>query len=334
MSPEQAEMNALGVDTRSDIYSLGVLLHELLTGATPIGRKRLRALPLDQAMRLIREEEPPRPSVRLTRVDDLPAVARARRTEPARLAKLYRGEIDWIVMKCLEKDRARRYDTASALGRDVERYLQNEPVEACPPSAVYRARKYARKHWPAIVTAFGFASMLMAGTAVSVWQAARATRAEREATEARDTAALYRDLLLKDPKLRGLPEDHPDRALALIRLGHVLLQTDQPAAAEHVLAECLAIRAKKMPGSWREYNACSLLGLAKLQQGKYAEAEPLLLRGNEGISRLEPEIPENTFVPPRSILSWVVRLYREWGKPDQADLWTKKLEARGAFHHW
>jgi hypothetical protein len=176
--------------------------------------------------------------------------------------------------------------------------------------------------------------MLMAGTAVSVWQAARATRAEREATEARDTAALYRDLLLKDPKLRGLPDDHPDRALALIRLGYVLLQTDSPAAAEHVLAESLAIREKKMPGTWREYNACSLLGLAKLQQGKYAEAEPLLLRGHEGIARLEQEIPQNTFVPPRSALVWLIRLYREWGKPDQAALWDAKLKARGAFHHW
>jgi serine/threonine protein kinase len=334
MSPEQAEMNSQGVDTRSDIFSLGVLLYELLTGQTPIERQRLRAAPLDEAMRLIREEEPVRPSVLLSRTSGLFATAQSRRMEPTRLLKLYRGEIDWIVLKCLEKDRARRYDTASALARDVERYLQNEPVEACPPSAVYRARKFGRKHWAAIATAVGFASLLLAGASVSIWQAARATRAEREATQARDTAALYRELLLNDPKLRGLPTDHPDRATALIRLGAVLLQTDRPAIAEPVLAECLAIREKKLPGSWREYNACSMLGLAMLQQGKYAEAEPLLLRGQEGIARLEPEIPSNTFVPPRRALEWLVKLYKEWGKPDQADLWKRKLEARGAFQHW
>lgn len=332
MSPEQAEMNSLGVDTRSDIYSLGVLLYELLTGTTPIERKRLREAPLDEAMRLIREEEPQRPSIRLTRAGDLPAIARARRTEPARLPRLYRGEIDWIVMKCLEKDRGRRYDTASALACDLQRYLGNEPVEACPPSAIYRARKFARKHWPAIATLIGFAALLMAGTAVSVWQAARAARAERAATQARDTAALYRELLLDDPKLRGLPMDHPDRATALILLGRVLLRIGKPAEAEPVLAECLAIREKMLPGSWREYNACSLFGRAKLEQGKYAEAEPLLLRGQEGLSRLEYEIPSNSIVHPTEVLEWLVKLYREWGKPEQVEFWRKKLAARKMDH--
>jgi serine/threonine protein kinase/Flp pilus assembly protein TadD len=146
MSPEQAEMNASGVDTRSDIYSLGVLLYELLTSTTPLQRERLREAALDELVRLIKEEEPPRPSVRLSSSDTLPKIAAARKTEPAKLAKLVRGEIDWIVMRCLEKERSRRYETANGLARDVERYLDDEPVEACPPSATYRLRKFLRKN--------------------------------------------------------------------------------------------------------------------------------------------------------------------------------------------
>jgi serine/threonine protein kinase/tetratricopeptide (TPR) repeat protein len=178
MSPEQAEMNAFGVDTRSDLYSLGVLLYELLTGTTPLGRKRLREAALDELVRLIKQEEPPRPSVRLSSSGNLAKIAAARKTEPARLSKLVKGEIDWIVMKCLEKDRTRRYETANGLARDVERYLHDEPVEACPPSASYRLRKYARKHRAAFATAAGFAALLLLGTAVSTWQAIRATTAE------------------------------------------------------------------------------------------------------------------------------------------------------------
>src|SRR5260370_22872783 len=133
MSPEQAEMNALGVDTRSDIYSLGVLLYELLTGTTPLERKRLREAALDELVRLIKEEEAPRPSQRLSSSNNLPKIAAARNTEPARLSKLVRGEIDWIVMKCLEKDRARRYDTASGRARDMDGYLAATPCEPAPP---------------------------------------------------------------------------------------------------------------------------------------------------------------------------------------------------------
>ena len=144
MSPEQAEMNAFGVDTRSDIYSLGVLLYELLTGTTPLEQRRLREAALDEKVRLIKEEEAPRPSVRLSSSNNLPKIAAVRNTDPGRLSGIVRGELDWIVMKCLEKDRTRRYESASGLARDIERYLADEPVEACPPSVSYRLRKFAR----------------------------------------------------------------------------------------------------------------------------------------------------------------------------------------------
>src|SRR5579871_3440746 len=134
MSPEQAEMNAFGVDTRSDIYSLGVLLYELLTGTTPLEQQRLKQAAFSEIVRLIKEEEPPRPSVRLSTSGALGKVAAARNTPPELLAKLVRGELDWVVMKCLEKQRTRRYDSAGGLARDVERYLNDEPIEARPPS--------------------------------------------------------------------------------------------------------------------------------------------------------------------------------------------------------
>ncbi|MGH7173193.1 MAG: protein kinase domain-containing protein, partial [Gemmataceae bacterium] len=153
MSPEQAELNQMDVDTRSDVYSLGVLLYELLTGTTPLERKRLKDTGLLEVLRLIREEEPPRPSTRLSSTDERPSVAANRGLEPKKLSGLVRGELDWIVMKSLEKDRNRRYETANGFAADVQRYLHDEPVLACPPSAVYRLRKFARRNQGSLAVA-------------------------------------------------------------------------------------------------------------------------------------------------------------------------------------
>jgi serine/threonine protein kinase/tetratricopeptide (TPR) repeat protein len=188
MSPEQAGRSAQDVDTRGDVYSLGVLLYELLTGTTPFPPKQFRGADYDEIRRIIREEEPPRPSHRVSTLGQAAVtIAAQRHTEPKRLHRLCRGDLDWIVMKCLEKDRDRRYETANGLARDVERYLHDEPVQACPPSAWYRFRKFTRRNKGRLAVAAGvFMAVLVVAVSIG-WavrdRAARQAQAERRARE-------------------------------------------------------------------------------------------------------------------------------------------------------
>jgi len=182
MSPEQAKLSGLDIDTRTDIYSLGVLLYELLTGKTPFENKHLLDAGLDEIRRIIREDEPPRPSTRLSTLDaaEQTEVAKRRQSEPPRLLRLVRGDLDWIVMRCLEKDRGRRYETANGLARDIERHQNNEPVTARPPSSFYRVQRLATRNKVAFTAGVAVLTVLVLGVAGVAWQAIRATKAEAE----------------------------------------------------------------------------------------------------------------------------------------------------------
>jgi serine/threonine protein kinase len=207
MSPEQASFNATDIDTRGDIYSLGAVFYELLAGSTPFRKERLNATALDEVLRIIREEEPPRPSARLGEDGSRSSLAARRRLEPARLAKLVRGELDWITMKCLEKDRSRRYETVSGLARDVQRYLADEAVEASPPSTAYRLGKFLRRHRGSVVAASIIVTLLIGGiigTTVGLVQARAARRVseKRQAQIEKGAPSSARSLRTSTPRRR------------------------------------------------------------------------------------------------------------------------------------
>jgi WD40 repeat protein/serine/threonine protein kinase len=253
MSPEQAGQSGLDVDTRSDIYALGVLLYELLTGTTPFDKERLKQLGYDELRRIIREEEPPRPSTRMSTLGKAAlTLSTQRKSDPQQLSQLFRGELDWIVMRCLEKDRNRRYETANGLAKDLQRYLNDEPVLACPPSAWYRFRKFARRHRRVVVTAAAAALAAVAAVAALATTTFLIAR-EHQAK----TRALQAETHARNDLAQTIERERREAYFHRITLAHWYLSDDDLGRALKLLKEC--------PEDLREWEWFYLMRLCRVE---------------------------------------------------------------------
>jgi serine/threonine protein kinase/tetratricopeptide (TPR) repeat protein len=317
MAPEQAELNNLDIDTRADIYSLGVILYELLTGSPPFTATELRAGAYTDLFRILREVEPPRPSTKLSSSKELSTIAAHRRLEPRRLTRLVHGDLDWVVMKCLEKDRGRRYETANALARDLERYLHDEAVEAGPPSAAYRLRKLAHKYRAPLRVAGVLVLLLALAAAAGVWLAVRATLAERAAVRERDRAEqnfrLARDAV--DRYFTKVSESPAMKAHGLEHLRKDLLLQAKEFYERFVSRqpEEPGLQAELANGYFRLGDILQLLGETAAAEANYGKAVAIF----EDLSRREPGNPEH-----RRRLAHTQRalgaLFRDTSRPRQA----------------
>ncbi|MCZ2398791.1 MAG: serine/threonine-protein kinase [Phycisphaerae bacterium] len=297
MSPEQAEMSGLDIDTRTDIYALGVLLYELLTGTTPVDGTTLRRAGYGEIQRIIREEEAPMPSTRVSTLAHAAATADLRGVEPAALRRLLRGDLDWIVMKAIEKDRTRRYSTAVELSADVERYLRNEPVLAGPPGAYYKLRKFARRHRGSVLAGSAIGAALLAGCALAVLGFVQAKRERDEALEAQARAnnqsAFLQQLIARldagDSDAQMSLDDVVQRGRALFGDDHAIVasllmtraasqriagQFEESARAHHRALDVLRSAADHDEPAIAA--VLSSLGALHRERGQHAEAEAVL----------------------------------------------------------
>jgi serine/threonine protein kinase/tetratricopeptide (TPR) repeat protein len=304
MAPEQASASAIDVDTRTDIYALGIILYELLTGTTPITRDTMKKAALDEMLKLIREQEAPTPSSRLSSAQSAPSVAANRQTEPAKLGRFVKGELDWIVLKALAKERDRRYETANGFARDIERFLNHEPVAAGPPTTAYRLRKFVRRNRGPVTAAGLVLLTLLGGVAGTVWGLIQAER-QRQLAQANERLAVAerdaKDAALKAEQqareqafaaLRSMTADVVERKFAQ---GTVLTEDDR-AFLRGVIAQYDAFaaikgedpdsRATRAEGRFR-------VGVIRYRLGQVKEAEADYDQALSIYMQLAADLPTN-----------------------------------------
>jgi tetratricopeptide (TPR) repeat protein len=305
MSPEQAELNQLDIDTRSDIYSLGVLLYELLTGTTPVTHQRVKDVAILELLWIIREDEPPRPSTRLSTLGQAAETVSANRgSEPWKLTALVRGELDWIVMKALEKDRDRRYESASALAADIERYLNDEPVHACPPSAGYRLRKFVRRNRGKVAVAGVGLAVLMLGVAGLVGALVAVDAERRQKKEALDQLTRQQDETSKALAAQSRTLKHAGLLLEAMSndfVDAVLLRQPEFGEAEKAffrqfagLVDGLAREHPDTREAWIiQSDQYWFLGRVREALGEFKEAEAAFLASRAARRRLLADAPDD-----------------------------------------
>jgi len=345
MSPEQTDLTGLDIDTRTDVYALGVLLYELLVGAQPFAASALRSAGFDEFRRMIREEPPPKPSTQVQGLGEaVTMTAKKRTTNPPSLTRQLRGDLDWIILKALEKDRTRRYDSASELAADIQRHLKQEPVLACPPSMLYRFGKFARRHKAGASAAMFVAIALIVGIMGTTIGMIRATRAEAEAStvseflvglfkvsdpsETRGKTITAKEILDRGAiQIQQELADQPQTQARLMgTMGDVYLNLGLYDQSGPLLEQALARRSELFGGD-HPVTLSSQLSLANLylKQGRYDEAEPLYLQTLEDSRDVLGEEHEDTLAS----MIGLANLYRHLARYDKAEaLYVRTLEGR------